>query len=187
ERVLRETRPGATTYTQAPTQFADTQQPLAMPMWPVSGPGQTNFSSRFFSPSPGQVAELQPVYSNASTITPPLGFALAQLHGVYILAQSAEGLILVDMHAAHERTTYERMKSQLNTGRIPTQPLLVPIVVSLSVADAELADEHASLFERAGLRIERFGASSVRILEVPVLLGKFDAADLLRQLLDELR
>jgi DNA mismatch repair protein MutL len=69
---------------------------------------------------------------------PPLGFAIAQLHGVYILSQVKDGLILVDMHAAHERTTYERLKSALATGRVPTQPLLVPIAVTLPASDADL-------------------------------------------------
>jgi DNA mismatch repair protein MutL len=126
-------------------------------------------------------------HTTANATFPPLGYAVAQLHGVYILAQAQDGLILVDMHAAHERTTYERMKAQLNGGRVPAQPLLVPLTVSLTAADAELAEEHGSLFEQVGLRIERFGQTSLRIMEVPVLLRQYDATQLLQQLLTELR
>ena len=200
ERVLRDTHPGATAPEQAPTQFgAIPEQGLAktnvasISMWPVRGPAQSVFPlhaatqvrdashSQFkYNPEPQSL----PIHSQNS---PPLGFAIAQLHGVYILSQAADGLILVDMHAAHERTTYERMKAQLNGGVIPSQPLLVPIPVTLTTADAELAEENASLFEQAGMRIERFGPGTIRIVAVPVLLGNFDAAQLLQQLLSELR
>jgi DNA mismatch repair protein MutL len=194
ERILRETRPGATSNEQAPAQLGGVGAAAALPMWPARGPLQDAFPLPFF----GGVREGAPAFSSLpipqleatpqqAGTAPPLGYALAQVHGVYILAQAADGLILVDMHAAHERTTYERMKAQLSGGRVPSQPLLVPIAMTLSVADAELAEEHAPLFEQAGLRIERFGPASIRITEVPVLLAQFDVMQLLQQLLGELR
>jgi DNA mismatch repair protein MutL len=193
ERILRQTRPGATTNAQAPAQFGGGGATAPLAMWPARGPSQDSFALPFSS----GVRESAQSYSTAPSAShsqgveqanvPPLGYALAQVHGVYILSQAVDGLILVDMHAAHERTTYERMKAQLNGGRVPSQPLLVPIAMTLSVADAELAEEHALIFEQAGLRIERFGPASVRIMEVPVLLAQFDAAQLLQQLLGELR
>jgi DNA mismatch repair protein MutL len=196
ERVLRDTRPGATTNEQAPASISASN---VVPMWPARAPTQSAFSmsevsavreigSAYSAPAAVTSAvQLMPVSDAAETDSPPLGFAIAQLHGVYILSQARDGLILVDMHAAHERTTYERMKAYLSGNGIPTQPLLVPIAVSLNAADAELAEENGPLFARAGLRIERFGISSIRILEVPVLLARFDAAELLQNLLGELK
>lgn len=200
ERILRETRPGSTTYAQAPAQIGGVGAAPAIPLWPSSSsmgvPEQRAFSIPF-SVGVGDNKARYDVAAGASddaiehlttsSSFPPLGYAIAQLHGVYILAQAQDGLILVDMHAAHERTTYERMKAQLSGGRIPSQPLLVPLTVSLTAADAELAEEHGSLFEQVGLRIERFGQTTIRIMEVPVLLRQYDATQLLQQLLTELR
>jgi DNA mismatch repair protein MutL len=195
ERVLSTTRPGATAYEQAPTHFSGVNDTDAASMWPMRGPAQTAFAlpSSHFSASSNALASRSespsgwPRDVQSATAVPPLGYAIAQLHGVYILAQGKEGLILVDMHAAHERTTYERMKANLGGGSVPSQPLLVPLAVTVSAADAELAEEHASVFAQAGLRIERFGPTSIRILEIPALLGHFDASELLKQLLAELR
>jgi DNA mismatch repair protein MutL len=192
ERILRETRPGATTNAQAPAQIGGVGAAPSLPMWPARGPSQDSFSLPFASGvreggmSYAGLSPQSPVAEVPASV-PPLGYALAQVHGVYILSQAADGLILVDMHAAHERTTYERMKLQLGGGRVPSQPLLVPIAMTLTVADAELADEHVALFAQVGLRIERFGPASIRIMEVPVLLAQFDATQLLQQLLAELR
>lgn len=196
ERVLSETRPGSTSYSQAPTHFGGVAESSGAFMWPARGPQQDSFSlpidsspesREYFPPSTSHDPITTTAFTPQSTTVPPLGYAIAQLHGVYILAQAADGLILVDMHAAHERTTYERMKAQLAGGRVPTQPLLVPMSVNVSASDAELAEENSAVFAQAGLRIERFGPASIRILEVPVLLGRFDATQLLQQLLAELR
>jgi DNA mismatch repair protein MutL len=81
---------------------------------------------------------------------PPLGYAMAQLHGVYILAQNREGLVLVDMHAAHERITYERLKQARDEQGIRRQPLLVPQSVAVSAREARLVEEHAALFRQPG-------------------------------------
>lgn len=117
---------------------------------------------------------------------PPLGYALAQLHGIYILSQNAQGLVLVDMHAAHERIVYERMKLAFEQDRIRSQPLLVPVSVAVSGREADLAEEQPEHFERLGFRLERMGEETLVIREVPVALAKADVALLLRDVLADL-
>lgn len=117
---------------------------------------------------------------------PPLGFALAQLHGVYVLSAAADGLVLVDMHAAHERITYERMKAALASGRVVSQPLLVPIGIQVSRGEAELAETAAAALADVGFVIERRGPETVSIREVPVLLADEDHAQLLRDILADI-
>jgi len=114
---------------------------------------------------------------------PPLGYALAQLHGVYIVAENAEGLVLVDMHAAHERITYERMKQQWHAEGIVTQALLVPVTVELSSTEAACADERVALFNELGLGIERLGPQTLIVRDVPVLLQAADIAQCVRDVL----
>lgn len=117
---------------------------------------------------------------------PPLGYALAQLHGIYILSQNAQGLVLVDMHAAHERIVYERMKLAFDQDRIRSQPLLVPVSVAVSGREADLAEEQPEHFERLGFRLERMGEETLVIREVPIALAKADVALLLRDVLADL-
>ena len=113
---------------------------------------------------------------------PPLGYAIAQLHGIYVLAQNAEGLVVVDMHAAHERITYEKLKAAVLTGRVPTQRLLVPEVLSVSEADADRVEEVSGALGSLGILLERSGQQAVTIREVPALLSG-DAASLVRDVL----
>jgi DNA mismatch repair protein MutL len=117
---------------------------------------------------------------------PPLGYALAQLHGVYVLAQNALGLILVDMHAAHERITYERLKSQREGEGIRAQPLLVPIELAVSEREADLAEAESSALAELGFRLQRTGPQSLSIREVPVLLAGSDARQLVLDVLSDL-
>jgi DNA mismatch repair protein MutL len=117
----------------------------------------------------------------------PLGYAIAQLHGVYILAQAQGGLVLVDMHAAHERTTYERLKAAMQAESLPAQPLLVPVVVNVSLADAEAAEVHAELFARLGLDLGRAGPTQLLLRSTPALLPNLDPATLLKDMLADLR
>ncbi|GGC11540.1 DNA mismatch repair protein MutL [Marinobacterium zhoushanense] len=117
---------------------------------------------------------------------PPLGYAIAQLHGVYVLAQNESGLVLVDMHAAHERIVYERMKTAWDEDKVRSQPLLVPVSISVSEREADLAEEQPELFGRLGFRIERMGADTLTVREVPVSLAKADAAQLVRDVLADL-
>jgi len=117
----------------------------------------------------------------------PLGYALAQLHGIYILAQAQGGLVLVDMHAAHERTTYERLKAALGTRRVASQPLLVPVPVAVSVAEADEAEAHAALFGELGIELSRTGPAQVVVRALPALLGSAEPAGLVRDMLADLR
>jgi len=117
---------------------------------------------------------------------PPLGHAIAQLHGVYILAQTAEGIVLVDMHAAHERVLYERLKSALESGAAGRQALLVPVVVEASEAEASAAEQHAGELAEAGLVVDRIGPARLAVREVPAALSGADVAALLRDVLADL-
>jgi len=121
---------------------------------------------------------------NAADI-PPLGFAVAQLHGIYILSQTANGLVIVDMHAAHERITYERMKQDMQQGRLASQPLLVPISMSLSEKEAQLAEEQAAIFSDLGFELDRSSPESIRIRQVPMILARADAENLVRDVLSD--
>jgi DNA mismatch repair protein MutL len=117
---------------------------------------------------------------------PPLGYALAQLQGIYILAENAQGLVLVDMHAAHERITYERMKTARDGEGIRTQPLLVPRSLAVAQREADCAEQFADVFLSFGLRLERAGPESVVIRELPVALREADAEQLVRDVLADL-
>ena len=116
----------------------------------------------------------------------PLGYAIAQLHGVYILAQNHEGLVVVDMHAAHERIVYEQMKAAQAKEGIPRQRLLVPLIFDVSESEADLVEESADQFEAAGLVVERMGLASVVVREVPVLLAKANIQQMIQDMLGEL-
>ncbi|HEX5512895.1 MAG TPA: DNA mismatch repair endonuclease MutL, partial [Gammaproteobacteria bacterium] len=117
------------------------------------------------------------------TEPPPLGFAVAQIHGVYILAESARGLVLVDMHAAHERIVYERMKVQMARDGIASQPLLVPLTVAVAPEEADSLEEHAGAFHALGFEVDRVSADAVVVRRVPVLLKDADAGILVRDML----
>jgi DNA mismatch repair protein MutL len=117
---------------------------------------------------------------------PPLGFALAQIAGVYVLAENADGLVIVDMHAAHERIVYEDLKRSFDTSSIVRQPLLVPITIAVSENEVSLADDNADLFERVGLVVSPSGPASIVIREVPTLLNQADVEGLVRDILSDL-
>jgi DNA mismatch repair protein MutL len=116
----------------------------------------------------------------------PLGYAIAQLHGVYILAQNRQGLVVVDMHAAHERIVYEQMKAAQAKEGIARQRLLVPLIFDVSEQEADLVEESAEQFDEAGLVVERMGLSSVVVREVPVLLAKANIQQMVQDMLGEL-
>lgn len=120
------------------------------------------------------------------TPVPPLGYAQAHLHGVYILAENAHGLIIVDAHAAHERITYERLKQAYDSGQLNSQALLVPISINVSQAEADRLDESRDWLLGLGLRVDRLAPEQLAIREVPAILGKADAAALLRDVLSDL-
>jgi len=117
---------------------------------------------------------------------PPLGFAVAQLHGVYILSQNDKGLVVVDMHAAHERIVYERMKAAWENDAVRSQPLLVPVSMAVSSGEADCAEEQRETFLKLGLEINRLGEETLVIRQVPVALAKADAEKLVRGILTDM-
>ncbi len=121
-----------------------------------------------------------------ATESPPLGFALGQLHGVYILAQNAQGLVLVDMHAAHERITYEHLKTSHAGDGIRSQPLLVPVSLAVSRREADRAEEYQDWFRELGIELDRHGPEALVIRQVPSLLVRGDAEALVRDVLADL-
>lgn len=122
----------------------------------------------------------------AAEDVPPLGYALAQLMGIYILSENANGLVLVDMHAAHERVTYERLKLARDEEGIRSQPLLVPQAVAVSAREVEIASEHAPLFQKLGMEISVGGEESLLIRQIPVSLRESNVEQLLRDVLSDL-
>lgn len=117
---------------------------------------------------------------------PPLGYAVAQLHGIYILSENKTGLILVDMHAAHERITYEHMKTACDAEGIRSQPMLVPLSIVVSVKETDLVDEHGAEFSALGLELERASEESIIVRAVPTLLAKSNVEQLVRDVLSDL-
>ncbi|SIQ01675.1 DNA mismatch repair endonuclease MutL [Aquipseudomonas alcaligenes] len=136
----------------------------------------------YFAPLPEQPAALP----TAQGDIPPLGYALAQLKGVYILAENAQGMVLVDMHAAHERITYERLKTAMACEGLRGQPLLVPESIALSQREADCAEEHAQWFQRLGFELQRLGEESLAIRQIPALLKQAEATQLVRDVLADL-
>ncbi len=123
---------------------------------------------------------------SASLDGTPLGVARAQLHETYVVAQTADGIVIVDQHAAHERLVYERMKKALANGGIARQPLLIPEVVELDPAEVSRVAARAGELAELGLVIEAFGPDAVMVREVPAMLGKLDIKGLVRDLADEI-
>ena len=117
---------------------------------------------------------------------PPLGYALAQLKGIYILAENAIGLVLVDMHAAHERIMYERLKVAMASEGLSGQPLLVPETLALSQREADCAEEHAQWFQRLGFELQRLGPETLAIRQIPALLKQAEANRLVQDVLADL-
>ena len=129
------------------------------------------------------VAPATEVAAGEAEEVPPLGFALAQLHGVYVLSQNRHGLVLTDMHAAHERITYERLKQRFDAGGIKGQRLLVPLDVAVSEAEADLAEARRDELAELGLVVDRGGPERLILREVPALLAASDGGRLLRDVL----
>ena len=180
-RALAEVRPGQSAAQAVVTgEGASAYQPgigLA-----VGGSAQPGAGTRFV----GSTAP-QPEFADTHTgEVPPLGFAVAQVHGVYILAENQQGLVLVDMHAAHERITYERLKQARDGAGITRQPLLVPITLAVSAREAAIATEQADELASLGVLVEAVGEESVVCRELPAALGGADAEALVRDVLSDL-
>ena len=202
-RALADVRPGQTQSPAAAEMVESVAQQSTMGLspggLPASFAGQTGasvsgasgdggqFATRYASPmlQPTSSAP-QPEFSERSAEIPPLGFAVAQLHGVYILAENQHGMVLVDMHAAHERITYERLKQAREGAGITRQPLLVPITLAVSNREAAIAAEQAEELASLGVLIEAVGEEAVVCRELPAPLKDADAEALVRDVLSDL-
>jgi DNA mismatch repair protein MutL len=146
------------------------------------------YAALYAAPASGAVSErLAPMPSNEEQGMPPLGFAIAQLHGIYILAENVDGLIVVDMHAAHERIGYEKLKAAHDGAGLRTQPLLVPASMSVSEREADIAEREAITLAKLGFEVARSGPQSLLLRSVPALLVQGDVEALLRDVLADLR
>jgi DNA mismatch repair protein MutL len=133
-----------------------------------------------------QTARAEPIPEAEPGETPPLGYAIAQLHGVFVLAQTSDGMVIVDMHAAHERITYEKLKRDHMAGAVGAQPLLVPVTVAVSEREADMVEASEEHLRSLGLEVDRSGPEQLRIRQVPAVLRDADAASLLRDVLSDL-
>lgn len=171
------------------------QQAAAAPAWSGSSPTRPTFQAPSYGDSP-QVKEALAFYGEAKpgdalaaqevSEAPPLGYAIAQLKGIYILSENEQGLIVVDMHAAHERVVYERMKTAFEEGSVQAQPLLVPQTLALSDKEVDCADSHQDVFRQLGFVVESAGPESLLIRQVPVTLRNANVEQLVRDVLSDL-
>jgi DNA mismatch repair protein MutL len=170
--------------------------PVVYARVPDSGPGtrpglQQGFQPGFHLAQPAQAYQsfmaTATVPLPAAEHSPPLGYALAQLHGVYILAQNEAGLVLVDMHAAHERIVMEKLKSSLDAGAVARQSLLVPAVLAADALDVATAEENSEALEQLGLETSVSGPNELAVRAAPALLAGGDIAGLTRDVLRDIR
>jgi len=195
--ALGQVRPGKVELLPTTTEVAGSSLAPASPLFRQTSPiDQRTFSydvreavTQYAAFNPPRDSTPPPTSSDISQTQsdiPPLGYALAQLLGIYVLAQNAHGLVVVDMHAAHERITYERLKAAHAGAGVIAQPLLVPVSVSVSESEARTAEEFAHVFSGFGLRVERLGPETLVVREVPSLLREADVAALVRDVLGDL-
>jgi len=203
EKVLADTRPSAESAGSAPADWltgasnfaaAPSQAHFALPEAPrrASADAYRPYLSAASAQVRDELAAQDPLsgvgpLNNAAVdgTSAPLGYAIAQLHGVYILAQSADGMVLVDMHAAHERIMYEGMKKLL-AGQTSQQQLLMPEVLNVTPAQADMAEEHAEEFLALGFGVTRLGPDQLALRAVPTLLARRDPAGIVRDVLSDL-
>jgi DNA mismatch repair protein MutL len=188
ELALRDTRPGGHSITPLPAGPHPAFRQGSIGLQNLAQPGASTVREtlaaydRFAG---GGAALARPAVEHEGEI-PPLGFALAQLSGVYVLAQNSDGLIIVDMHAAHERIVYEKLKSGFDDQLIVRQPLLVPVAVSVSENEADTVESSQDTLATIGLLVDRSGPTTVVVREMPSLLKDADAESLLRDVLSDL-
>ena len=188
EFALRDTRPGGHSITPLPAgphpAFNQGSMRLQNPIQPGAFAVRETLAA--YDRLAGGNAALATRVAEHEGEIPPLGFALAQLAGVYVLAQNAEGLIIVDMHAAHERIVYEKLKSGFDDQLIVRQPLLVPVAVSVSENEANTLESSQETLAAIGLVVDRTGPTTLVVREMPSLLKDADGEALLRDVLSDL-
>ena len=166
----------------ASTPFAYTrQQPMPLAARDAGGFYETLFGR---TPAAATVSASSPAATAEADM--PLGAAIAQLAGVYVLAQNAHGLVIVDMHAAHERIMYEKLKDALDENRIPMQPLLVPVVFHAAALEVATAEDHRDILSQLGFEIAPSSPETLVVRAVPAMLQDADARELARDVLREL-
>jgi DNA mismatch repair protein MutL len=159
-----------------PPAFSKTNLPLA-----IKEP-----QSAALTDNPVHLTQELPKPTDPIANDPPLGFALAQLHGVYILAQNSLGLVLVDFHAAHERILYERLKQDMKKAKIDIQVLLIPMSLNLSTQEFKIIEEYLPLLRQFGFELEILGPESVIIRQIPSLLSRIDIQQFIKDVLSDL-
>jgi DNA mismatch repair protein MutL len=174
----------------APVPMQSSVQPGRQAAMPLAVAEQLGEYRRLHGSGPAAAAPLmrepEPVPEDEAEAAPPLGFALAQLKGAYVLAENAEGLVLVDMHAAHERISYEHLKRSYHGQGIRSQPLLVPLSMPVARAEAEEAERRQAWFSALGFDIDRQGPEQLVVRQVPALLADVDIPALVRDVLSDL-
>ena len=152
---------------------------------PMAVRDQMNVYKQLHEPATSPASAPQTLPESDDSEVPPLGFAVAQLKGIYILSENSTGMVLVDMHAAHERITYERMKTAWHGAGVTTQPLLVPESTAVSLEQADAVDEFQDDIKKLGFGLERMGPETVVVRQIPALLRGADVADMVRKLLED--
>ena len=167
------------------------QAPLPMRSFSGSGSAiaetRAGYAALYGQSGPTAVAEFPSLPQANDGEAPPLGYAIAQLHGIFILSETADGLIVVDMHAAHERIGYEKLKAAHDGAGLSTQPLLVPQSVAVSEREADIAEREAATLAELGFEVTRSGPQTLTLRSVPALLAQGDTESLLRDVLADLR
>ncbi len=158
---------------------------LRQPRLPLRVDEQMAVYGRMHSSSGPEPAPADPA-PIADAERPPLGYALGQLHGCYVLAENADGLVVVDMHAAHERILYERLKRLQAENALKTQTLLVPVTLTVGPRERQLVEEHGALFAQSGLEVAILGPETLAVRQVPALLADTDIAGMVRDMLADL-
>ncbi len=182
--ALKDTRPGGYNVAPIPLTRESVFHQGSMPL--PSGVSASGVSEALAGYRSMSAAAALAEQTQQTTDIPPLGFAIAQLAGVYILAENKDGLVIVDMHAAHERITYEKLKRGFDDRNLVRQPLLVPETLSVAESEATLIEQSGHVLAELGLVVERTGPTSVVVREVPVLLKDSDIEGLLRDVLADL-
>ena len=196
KKALAEDRPQDHLQPNDPSAFSHSQPEESIPQQSSMGLAQApyGFTAQSVAPKSGAINTPMQAYQSLygsdqvedSETIPPLGFAIAQLKGIYILAENEQGMIVVDMHAAHERITYEQMKTDFDNEGLISQPLLVPESLSVSQREADAVEQNPEVFSRLGFTVERAAMENIVVREIPALLRGTQVEALLRDVISDI-